>query len=123
MLHAQIKSVPQLLTPDQKRKRFDMSETNLAMFEVDPDGFIERFLHFQAKRQKQNMFLCTQFATHDNTKGRLRASHPHIFSDAIGHIGNHHIKINHKVDPVQHPLCRVPVVLRKKLLRVAETAA
>ena len=36
--------VPRLLTPDQKRKRFDMSEANLAMFEADPDGFIERFL-------------------------------------------------------------------------------
>ena len=69
------------------------------------------------------MFLCTQRATRDNAKGRLRASHPHVFSDAIGHIGDHHIKINHKVDPVQHPPRRVPVALRKKLLRVAETAA
>ena len=36
--------VPQLLKPDQKLTRLVISEVNLAMFEADPDGFVERFL-------------------------------------------------------------------------------
>ena len=64
----------------------------------------------------KNMFLSTQrLLLMTMLKGRLRAAYPHIFSDAIGHIGDHHIKINHKVDLVQHPPRQVPVTLHKKL--------
>ena len=38
------RSVPRLLTPDQKRIRMVMSRANLAIFEANPDGFCKHFV-------------------------------------------------------------------------------
>ena len=55
--------VPRLLTPDQELTRLVMSEANLAIFEADPDRFVERFLtqdecwvhHFEPETKRQSM--------------------------------------------------------------------
>ena len=55
--------VPRLLTPDQKHTWLVMSQANLAVFEADPDSFLERFFtqdecwvcHFEAETKRQSM--------------------------------------------------------------------
>ncbi|XP_030588657.1 histone-lysine N-methyltransferase SETMAR-like [Archocentrus centrarchus] len=54
--------VPRLLTPDQKRTRLVTSQANLALFEANPDDFLERFLtqdecwvhHFEPETMQWN---------------------------------------------------------------------
>ena len=58
-----VRWMPRLLTSDQKLTRLVMSETNLAMFEAHPQGFVERFLiqdeywvhHFEPETIRQSM--------------------------------------------------------------------
>ena len=55
--------VPRLLTPAQKHTRLVMSQANLALFETNPDSFLEHFLthdecwiyHFEAETKRQSM--------------------------------------------------------------------
>ena len=52
--------VPHLLTPDQKHTRLVVLQAYLAVFEADPDSFLERFLtqnecwvhHFEAETKQ-----------------------------------------------------------------------
>ena len=55
--------MPRLLIPDQKPYQTVMSQANLAMFEADADGVVERFLtqdkcwvhHFKPDTKRQSM--------------------------------------------------------------------
>lgn len=55
--------VPRLLTPDQKLTRLSLSQANLAIFEADQDGFLDRFVtqdvcwvhHFEPETRRQSM--------------------------------------------------------------------
>lgn len=54
--------VPRLLTPDQKRSRRLISKDNLALFEQDPEDFLQRFItmdetwvhHYQPESKQQS---------------------------------------------------------------------
>ncbi|XP_029634602.1 uncharacterized protein LOC115210258 [Octopus sinensis] len=58
-----IRWVPRHLTPDQKYTRQVISQANLALFEANPAGFLERFLtqdecwvhHFQPETKRQSV--------------------------------------------------------------------
>uniref|UniRef100_A0A3Q0T9I4 Mos1 transposase HTH domain-containing protein n=1 Tax=Amphilophus citrinellus TaxID=61819 RepID=A0A3Q0T9I4_AMPCI len=62
MLKVSARWVPRLLMPDQKRTRLVMSQVNLAIFEPNPAGFLERFLtrdecwvhHFEPETKRQS---------------------------------------------------------------------
>ena len=44
MSKRQTRWVPKLLGPEQKRVRYHMSKDNIAMFEADPDQFLQRIV-------------------------------------------------------------------------------
>ena len=50
------------------------------------------------------------------TKNRLREQFPTVFADVVGKLdGEHHIRLDQSVDPVQHAPRRMQVALRAKL--------
>lgn len=55
------------------------------------------------------------------TKEALIKKYPHVFSEGVGKLaGEHHIRLNSTVDPVQHAPRRVPVALRAKVKEALE---
>uniref|UniRef100_A0A3Q0RHJ7 Mos1 transposase HTH domain-containing protein n=1 Tax=Amphilophus citrinellus TaxID=61819 RepID=A0A3Q0RHJ7_AMPCI len=91
--------VPRHLTPDQKRTRLVTSQVNLALFEANPDGFLERFLaqdecwvhHYEPETKRQSMqWKQPSSPTPEKAKvvssaGKVMIS---VFWDAKGHTIN-----------------------------------
>ena len=50
------------------------------------------------------------------TKEKLIENYPNVFGEGVGQLaGEHHIRVNHTVDPVKHAPRRVPVALRAQV--------
>ena len=55
------------------------------------------------------------------SKEQLIAQHPKVFNEGVGQLeGKYHIRLDHRVDPVQHAPRRVPVALRDQLKETLE---
>ena len=56
-----------------------------------------------------------EIADPTTTEESIKQQYPQVFCKRVGHLGDHYIKIDPTVAPVQHAPCRVPVALRDRL--------